>query len=329
MPKLVSRIKVFLMVSLLVLIPLADGYSQQQELKKVTFMPSWIPQEQFAGYYMAKEKGIYKKYGLDVTIKSSAGETQVINALKKNEIDFGVMFLFSAIMERDKGTKLVNVGQIFQRCNMMFVAKKKSGIKTIKDFNGKKIGIWKTIAKELTTGFLKKNNINAEIVVFNSGIQSFLKDAVDVIIMMNYNEYKRMLNSGINDDEVNKFYFYDYNVNFPEDGIYCMESTYDKDPVLCRKFVAASMEGWEYALGHIDETIQIMNKYKEISKISYNRSHSIWMLNSMKNIIHPPGKNVANGILLKSDFDSITEFLFNNKFIFSKPLFNDFYKGGN
>ena len=69
--------------------------------------------------------------------------------------------------------------------------------------------------------------------------------------MMNYNEYKRLLNSGINRDEINVFNFYDYGMNFPEDGIYCMESTFKKDPELCRKFVDASIDGWTYALAII------------------------------------------------------------------------------
>lgn len=317
----------FLLLGFLVIIPVAVSSPQDIKLKKVTFLPSWVPQSQFAGYYMAKEKKIYEKYGLDVTITSGGYAHDVPTRLKDNTIDFGIMFLYTGVMEREKGTQLVNIGQIFQRSDIMFVAKNKSGIKTLKDFNGKKIGVWRTIARELTSGFLKKHNINAQIIPFDKGINVFLKGVVDIVVMMNYNEFKRLLNSGINSDEVTKFYFYDYEMNFPEDGIYCMESTFKSDPELCRKFVEASIEGWTYALANIDETIGVISKYKDISKDSYNISHSLWMMNSMKDLINPTGKNVKEGKLLESDYDNLTKFLYENKFITEKPRYGDFYKG--
>jgi NitT/TauT family transport system substrate-binding protein len=316
-----------LILGFLVLLPLVMASPQNKELKKVTFLPSWVPQQQFAGYYMAKEKGIYAKYGLDVTIIPGGYRHDVVTSLKKGEIDFGIMFLYTGVMERANGAKIVNIGQIFQRSSIMFIAKKSSGIKTLKDFNGKRIGIWRTIAKELTTGFLKNHNINAEIVPFDKGTNVFLNGAVDVTVMMNYNEYHRLINSGINPDELNKFNFYDYGMNFPEDGIYCMESLFKKDPALCKKFVAASIEGWSYALTHKDETINVVDKYKEMAKVADNRSHAKWMLNSMNDMISSSGKNVTEGTLLESDYNNLTNFLYESKFITNKPLYGDFYKG--
>jgi NitT/TauT family transport system substrate-binding protein len=315
------------MMGLLLIIPLTISHPQDSGLKKITFLPSWVPQQQFAGYYMAKEKGIYKKYGLDVNILTGGYLHDVTTSLKNGEADFGIMFLYTGVMDRAEGIKIVNIGQIFQRSSIMFVAKKKSGIKTLADFKGKRIGIWRTIARELTTGFLKKHNINAEIITFDKGVNVFLKGAVDIIVMMNYNEYEHLINSGVNPDEIVKFNFYDYEMNFPEDGIYCMENTYKNYPELCKKFVDASIEGWEYALAHKDETIETVDKYKELTKVSYNKSHSVWMLNSMEDMIGSSGKSVKKGNLLESDYDYLTNFLLDNKFITSKPGYEEFYKG--
>jgi len=319
--------KLFLILIYLILILSHEGYSQDQGLKKVTLLPSWVPQQQFAGYYMAKEKGIYKKYGLDVTILTGGYSHNVTSSLEKGEVDFGIMFLYSGVMERAKGIKLVNIGQIFQRSAIMFVAKKSSGVKSLNDFNGRKIGIWRTIESELTTGFLKIHNIVGEIIPFDKGINLFLDGAVDITVMMEYNEYKHMINSGINENEVNKFYFYDYGMNFPEDGIYCMESTYNNDPELCKKFVDASIEGWNYALDNIDETINVINKYQVNAIVPHNKAHSLWMLNSMKDMIFSSGKKVKQGSLLESDYNHLTDFLMKNDFITSKPGYSDFYKG--
>lgn len=327
MPKQLTMNKLFLILIFLALIPLHESYPQDQGLKKVTFLPSWVPQEQFAGYYMAKEKGIYKKYGLDVTILTGGISNNVKTSLESGGVNFGLMFLYSGVMERARGIKLVNIGQIFQRSAIMFVAKKKSGIKTLDDFNGKKIGIWRTTERELTTGFLKLHNINAEIIPFDKGINLFLKGAVDIIVMMEYNEYNQLINSGVNSDEINRFNFYDYGMNFPEDGIYCMESTYNSDPDLCKKFVDASIEGWNYALANIDETIKVIDKYQDAAMVPHNRSHSLWMLNSMKDMISSSGKKVEEGSLLESDFNNLTDFLLGNNFITDKPDYNGFYKG--
>jgi NitT/TauT family transport system substrate-binding protein len=106
-----------------------------------------------------------------------------------------------------------------------------------------------------------------------------------------------------------------------------MENTYKNYPELCKKFVDASIEGWEYALAHKDETIETVDKYKELTKVSYNKSHSVWMLNSMEDMIGSSGKSVKKGNLLESDYDYLTNFLLDNKFITSKPGYEEFYKG--
>lgn len=275
---------------------------------------------------MAKEKGIYKKYGLDVTILTGGYAHDVKASLKSGEADFGIMFLYTGIMERANGVNIVNIGQIFQRSGIMWVAKKKSNINTLDDFNGKRIGVWRTIAGELTSGFLAKHNIKAEIVPFDKGINVLLKDAVDVTVMMEYNEYKNLLNSGVNSDEITKFNFYDYGMNFPEDGIYCLENTFKKDPELCEKFVKASIEGWAYSIENKEETIKVIDRYKKNALVASNQSHSMWMLNSMKDMLGSSEKKVKEGCLLKSDFDTLSEFLYENKFITNKPLYTDFIK---
>ena len=51
------------------------------------------------------------------------------------------------------------------------------------------------------------------------------------------------------------------------------------------------------------------------------------MLNSMKDMISSSGKNVTEGTLLESDYNNLTNFLYESKFITNKPLYGDFYKG--
>jgi len=111
--------------------------AESGELKKVTCLPHWIPQAQFAGLYVAKDLGIYEKYGLDVTIITGGFDHPGIEYLKQGKVDFVTLFLSAAIQERSKGLKLINVAQTSQRSAQVLVAKKTSGISEPADLDGK------------------------------------------------------------------------------------------------------------------------------------------------------------------------------------------------
>jgi NMT1/THI5 like. len=144
---------------------------------------------------------------------------------------------------------------------------------------------------------------------------------------MYYNEYNSLINYGMNPNELNIFRFRDYGMNLPEDGIYCMEETYKKDPVMCRNFLRASIEGWNYALTHRNESLQVLKKYQKQEKVIDNRAHASWMMNAMEGAVKPKGKNVKTGELLKSDYDKAVQFLMNNKYITKAPEYRIFYRG--
>lgn len=320
--------KVFILLAIFLLLS-NSIFPQNEKLQKITFVPMWFPQPQFAGYYMAKEKGIYEKYGLDVNIINGGYSKNVFSMLKNSEVDLGILYLSEAIKQRANGNKLVNIAQLFQHSEILFVSKKTSGINSLKDFNGKKIAIWRTILTELTEGFLKKHNIVAEVIKINGGVNIFLKDAVDICAVMNYNEYNSLINYGLNPDELDVFPFKDYGMDFPEDGIYCMEKAFNENPTLYKNFVAASLEGWKYALSNSDETLMVLQKYQIIAKVQISKTHAEWMLESMKYLVLPNDKNVNIGSLLETDFNNTVDFLFENQIIGNRPSFTDFYKGSN
>ncbi len=202
--------------------------SNAQNLQKVKFAAQWMPQAQFAGYYAAKEKGIYEKYGLDVEIIHCGINNTSQELLLNGEADFASMFLATAIPIAAKGNKLLNILQLSRKSALVFVAKKEKEIKNPEDFSGRKIGIWKSGFEEIPKAFLKKHNIHAEIVPVLYSINMFLVDAIDIMTVMWYNEYHTILNSGINEDEIDTFFLHDSDLNIPEDGIYCLRSNYQQ-----------------------------------------------------------------------------------------------------
>ena len=107
-----------------------------------TFRPQWVPQTQFAGYYMAHKQGLYKDLGIDVEIKDGGPGLVGIQEVIAGETDFATGWLISAVQFRAKGQKLVLIGQMFQKSALLLVAKKAKGIETVKDFSGKTMGVW-------------------------------------------------------------------------------------------------------------------------------------------------------------------------------------------
>lgn len=307
-----------------------ETFADDKALKKASFIPQWVPQAQFAGYYVALEKGIYKKHGIDLTI-ISGGPAQGLarqssDYLKDRQADFATLWLSSGISMRAQGIKVVNIAQIMQRSALMLLAKKSRGINTPQDINGKKVGFWDPIFQIQPRAFINKYNLNVKIIHQSYSVNLFLRDGVDVASAMWYNEYHTILNAGLNGDELTTFFFHKHGLNFPEDGIYTLEDTYKKDPDLCKSFVNASIEGWKYAFSHPEETLNIVMRGLKKEHIPATRVHQKWMLERMKDLIIPEDAHPPMGKLLPDDYDRVAKGLKNNGLIKEIPPFTSFFR---
>ncbi|MCK4638552.1 MAG: ABC transporter substrate-binding protein, partial [Bacteroidales bacterium] len=314
-----------LSIYLLIIIIFTSVSVSSQQLTKLRYLPHWLPQAQFAGYYMAKEMGIYKKYGLVVEIKTGGPGCPAATELENGNCDIASMFLSGAIQAYGKGVKLVDICQLSKRSALIFITKKKTGITKPDDFNGKKIGIWRSDFQELPMAFLKKYNIDATIVPITSSVNAFYYDIIDIVCVMWYNEYHTILNYGINPDELNVFFLFDHDLNFPEDGIFCKEDYYNKNKKVCENFVKATLEGWNYAFEHEDETIDLVMKYMKNANVPANAPHQKWMFERMKDIFIYKYQKL-NGKLSKELYLKTAKVLLETGKIKSIPDFNEFDK---
>lgn len=300
--------------------------SNSQPLKKIKFVPHWIPQAQFAGYYVAKELGIYEKHGIDLTIITGGPKVSTSSMLDNGKVDFASMWLTNAIQLKAENARIINIAQIVNRSALMFISKKSSGIKTPQDMNGKKIGVWGGDFLIQPRAFFKQYDLNVKEIMQGNSINLFFFDGIEVTSAMWYNEYHTILNSGFDEDELNTFFFADYGLNFPEEGIYCSEEFYNNNTELCGEFVQATLEGWKYAFEHPNEAVEIMVKYKKEAKLSVNRPHQHWMLDRMKDLIFPNNKMDAFEELSKEKYELVAEKLIEEGLIKKIPAFESLYK---
>jgi len=318
--------------------------AQESAPKKVSFIPQWLPQSQFAGYYVAHEKGFYRKYGIDMNLLDGGPAQPSAVLLEGGRADFATMFLSTGIEKRAAGVRLVNLAQIVQRSSLMLVARRSSEITTPYDINGKKVGLWGDEFRVQPMAFFKAYDLNVRIVPQGDTINLFLRGGVDLASAMWYNEYHTILNAGVDASELTVFFFFAYGMNFPEDGIYCMEETYRNDPDLCCRFVKASLEGWRYAFDHPAETLDIVMKYVNERNIATDRSHQKWMLERMKDVIFPtPAETSANdagirqvlradprfavpmGVLSPDAYETAVTQLMGYGLIARRPSYSEFY----
>lgn len=318
-----GRIVFFLVLFLFVTV---DVRGDDRALKKISFVPQWVPQAQFAGYYLAHERGIYKKYGIDLTIIPGGPDNPPLDLLKDGKADFATLWLSTGIQMRAKGVKLINIAQMMQRSALMLIAKKSSGIKEPRDMNGRKVGLWGPVFQIQPRAFFKRYNLEVKEIRQSYSVNLFLRDGVDVTSAMWYNEYHTILNSGLDPDELTTFFFHEHGLNFPEDGIYALEETFQKDPALCKAFVNASIEGWRYAFAHPEEALAIVMKNLKKEHIPATLVHQKWMLERMEDLMLPQDAVTPAGRLLAEDYNRVAKGLLNNSLIDEIPVHTSFYR---
>jgi len=319
------KIPVILLFCLVLLLP---NFLLGQERQEISFMVQWFPQAQFAGYIVAHEKGFYNEAGIDATILFSDGTDSPLQEVLDNRIEFCTGWLSQAIMIRSENEPILNICQLLQKSSLMLVAKKESGIKTAQDFEDKIVSNWGGDFSIQPIAFFQKQNIQPDVIPQSFRIDGFLVGAIDVTSAMYYNEYHKILQAGIDEDELVTFFFTDYDLNFPEDGIYCREETLQNDPKMCKNFIDATINGWAYAFQNKEETLDLVMKYCREYHMQTNRSHQRWMLGAIETAMtYQVGDDPENwGILKKEDYYTVAEELLNQKLITTIPSYQDFYK---
>lgn len=239
-----------------------------KELKKVSLQLSWFDQFQFAGYYMAKEKGFYEDYGLDVEIRPFDFGINVSDEVNEKKVDFAVD-RETLVLQRVAGKKVVALYALFQKSPLVLLSLKDSKINKIKDF----------LNKRIMTTIDDASEVSIKSMILSKGLKienlNFIKHTHNIMDLVNKNTdvisaYLSKTPYDLQQMKVdyNIFNPSDYGFDMYSDFLFTNEDLIKNDISTVLAFKEASLKGWEYAYSNIEETANYIYKYLNSQKIS-------------------------------------------------------------
>ena len=252
-----------LLTSALALLTATAAYAADE----VRLQLQWVTQAQFAGYYVALDKGYYDAENLDVSILPGGPDIAPPQVLAGGGADAMLNWMPSALAARERGLPVVNIAQPFKSSGLMLTCWKDTGITSPADFKGKTIGVWFFGNEYPFLSWMSQEGISTDggpdgVTVLRQGfnVDPLLQRQADCISTMTYNEYGQVLDAGVSEDELVTFKYENQGVATLEDGIYVLEDNLN-DPAFVDKmvrFVRASMKGWKYAEANPGEAAEIV-----------------------------------------------------------------------
>ncbi|MBB3964958.1 ABC transporter substrate-binding protein [Rhizobium metallidurans] len=295
---------------------MAAGHAMAAE--KVTLQLKWVTQSQFAGYYVAKEKGYYEEEGLDVDIKPGGPDIAPEQVIAGGGADVIVDWMGGALVAREKGVPLVNIAQPFQKSGMELICRKDGPVKTEADFKGRTLGVWFFGNEYPFFAWMNKIGLKTDggpdgvtVLKQSFDVQPLLQKQADCISVMTYNEYWQAIDAGFKPEELTVFNYTAMGNDLLEDGLYANEEKL-KDPAFkekMAKFVRASMKGWKYAVENPDDAAGIV-----VDAGGQDENHQKRMMSEVAKLIGD-----GSGKLDTTLYDRTAKALLDQKIISKQP----------
>ena len=278
----------------------AAAAPKAKQLDKVTLQLKWVTDTQFGGYYAAQQLGYFKKFGLDVTLRPGGPSITPEQVVASGQAQVGIDWLPSLLAARDTGTGLVNIALMFARSGMTELTWKSSGITSVPQMRGKKVGVWCCGNQPELFAALAKNGIDPsnpkDVTIVNQpfDMNLFLQHQVDAAAAMTYNELAQVLETkdpktgkliSLNDLNVFKMASPAVGTGMLEDNIFTT-ARWLKSPAnraTAVRFLGASLAGWIYCRDHVQSCVNIVLK----NGPTLGHGHQLWEMNEINKLIWP------------------------------------------
>lgn len=271
------------------------------ELIPVTLQLQWLTQAQFAGYYVALEKGYFEDEGLDVTIVPGAVDIVPQDVLASGDVDFAVAWVPKALASIEAGAGITDIAQIFERSATLQVAWADSGITGPEDLSGKTIGSWGFGNEwELFAGLTEAGASDYTIVQQNFDMNALLNHEIDAAQAMTYNEYAQLLEA-VNPATGELYQPEDFSVidwnevgtAMLQDAIWANTERLASDPAYAdtaTKLIKGAIRGWADVMADPEDAASIVTAAGSTLGVS----HQLWMTNEVNKLIWPSTSGIGH-----------------------------------
>ena len=251
--------------------------SMQQQQMPMRVQLRWLPQAQFAGFYVAKDHEFFRREGLSVSLEPGGPSVNGLQRLRDGEVDVTIAWTSDALDMRRQGAQLVNVAQLLQRPGTMLVCSAASGVKKAADLKGKRVGTW-FLGDEFDVGYwLQRYGLGLDavrLVEQKPAAADLLNGQVDCATAMSYNEFQTILQAGALQSDLFTVRFAEENSGVLEDGLYVRASDL-QDPVKrdrLARFLRSLAAGWRYTARHPDEAVAITERFMDSSNTTHQKA---------------------------------------------------------
>lgn len=256
-------------------------------LEKVTMALKWKHAFQFAGYYAAIHKGFYHDEGLEVTLTVPENNLFPVEAVVKGKAHYGVSSA-DLIPSRALGNPIVVLGVIFQHSPIILLSRMDRNLKFLSEYVGRKLmvadgaGGWEEIQAMLLKEGINPKLIN--VVPHQWSVTPIINGEVDASVDYLIDQPHLMQMQGIEPRVIRPI---DYGIDFYADSIFTSEEELKNNPERAEAFFRASIKGWEYALDHVDEMIELIYKMPGVQERGLTKEHLHFEATQMIELIQP------------------------------------------
>lgn len=279
MTSIMQLFKVFWVV--LLLLPALSR--AEAELQQVNLQLRWTHQFQFAGYYMAKEKGFYRQAQLNVSIRAGGSGIVPVDEVLAGRAQYGVGNI-ELLSLYQQGKPLVALAAMYQRSPLVLLVLENSDIYTVQDLKGKRVMLFPGYDDPELLGMLRTQGLEVDDIQrldTSTEISDLINGNTDAFNAYLTNEPFYMQEQGIGFRTLNPR---DYGVDFYSDVLFSTQSELQNHPQRLAAFRRASLQGWSYALSHPEETIQLLVDKYQVSK---SLGHLRYESNMVREMVMP------------------------------------------
>lgn len=294
-----------------------SGGGDFEPLTSIKLQLQWLPQAQFAGYYVALDQGYFEEEGFDdVEIVPSGGDIVPQDALVEGDVDFAVAWVPKVLGTLEaSGVELTNIAQVFQKSGTLQVAWKGDGIESVADFEGKRIGSWGFGNEWEIFAAMAADDLDASSVSITTqdfSMNALLDRDVDAAQAMTYNEWAQILE--VVNPETGELYqpedfdvisYEDTEGAMLQDALWADTARLADDPAYADaavRFLKAVTKGWIFARDNPEEAATIVYDIASNAEAAFpvGPVHQLWQMNEVNKLIWAGG---AFGLIDQAAWD--------------------------